>query len=140
MGKLWSHQDEINVVQLKVDMENSFDKIRSNYGSAKTEEFKIPGKINKVCFVEQGYFKNNPGANKNDIGLCKSGHKDYEPMMCEFWDGESSENVFFKPSLETGIYVKDIRIGSGEGYQCFDVERGYITVKLVGLGDAVKIS
>jgi hypothetical protein len=136
MGKLWEQHDKINVVQLKVDMETAFNKIRTNYGSQQMHEFRIPGDITKVCFIDQSQY-----LGKSSKGLCSAGSPDYEPIMCDLWDGIGDENVLFSPAelIESPIYVKDVRIG-GDGYICYKVSNNRIKVRLTGLGDSVKVS
>ena len=45
--------NQVNVAQLKVDMENAFEEIKYNYGSWRYEEFLIPNGVNKICFLDK---------------------------------------------------------------------------------------
>lgn len=135
MGSLFRTQEDISVAQIKIDMENAFEKIKYNYGSWKFEEFSVPSGINKVCFLDEGMGKSGQ---YRDKGLCNEGHDDYDPLICDAWEG-GLQNVAFDPRIDVPVYISDVKVG-GEGYLCQEVDSGKIKVKLTGLGNAVKVS
>lgn len=134
---LMNTTDDINTAQLKIDFETSFDSIRSNYASSKDEVFDVPSGTNKVCFVDEKY--NN--ADKRTAGLCDPANAvDYNPTMCNTWMLVEDSNIFFEPPIDVPIYIKNIDVEGG--YKCFvpDSHANTIRVKLIGLGDGVKVS
>ncbi|MBN2457746.1 hypothetical protein JXB31_01285 [Candidatus Woesearchaeota archaeon] len=127
-------EDEINVAQFRVDLENSFDKIRPNYGSWKYEVFDIPKGINKVCFVEHSKYNDM----KDDAGLCDPDNiTAYDPVMCYAWEN-GDENVLFDSTVVDSLQIKNLKVE--DGYLCLDVDSRKIRFKMRGLGDSVMVS
>jgi hypothetical protein len=127
---------EIQTANLKIDMETSFEKIRPNTASWQNVVFNVPDclRLKKICFVDSSY------ANKQTSGLCTTGQKDYNPMMCNAWMSNNDENVMFEPPVENPVYIKDIKVDSPLGYLCFPIEQNKVIVKLRGLGVGVQVS
>ena len=133
--------EQMSVVQFKIDMKNVFDKVRPNYMSKIRENFSVPDGIKNICFVDQELVKDKK-IDKNTTGLCNKDVNngiDYNALMCDAWDGSAAENVFCEPPLNTPIYVGKIKIND-TGYKCFNAVSGQFDVELIGLGDSVKIN
>jgi hypothetical protein len=136
---LMSTTGEIEVAQLKIDLETSFEKIRPNTRSWQNVVFNVPEGLKKVCFVDSSYSL----ADKKNSGLCQPAtpaNLDYNPIMCNAWKSNNDENIMFDPPVDKAIYIKDIKVDSSSGYKCFLVENNKFRVKLTGLGVGVRVS
>jgi len=117
-----------------VDLENAFDRIRSNYGSQVQRDFITPNGVDRVCFVDTQVdpllrpFK----------GLCITSGPYYDPLMCNEWKGNTSA-VLFSPIIETDIDIGAVVI-SDPKYLCFNTSKSRkVSLNLIGLGNRVKV-
>jgi hypothetical protein len=131
-------QDEIAVTQLKIDLEDSFNNIRSQTRSSENMVFNVPSGLKKVCFLDRTY----PYLKKQETDLCTLGKDDYNPLMCNAWtSNDVDESIFFDPPVSVAIYVKDIKVDPTEhGYKCIAIDNNKFKVKLIGLGIYVRVS
>ncbi len=121
--------EDINVSRVKIDLENSFDSIKTRYGSRAVKTFTIPNEVSVVCFFGESYSGGD---------ICDSLKDDYNPILCELGKDQGI-NVLFFPLGNIPIYLPDLEIAD-EDYLCFDVTNGKIKVRLQSLGNKVKIS
>ncbi len=130
IAELKNTGDVIDVTRFRIDLENSFDTIRPQYGSADNYEYTVPSGIDIVCFVNTRY--DNIGMTE----LCTPGNVNYSAIICNSWKDNTSSVLFSPP-------VEDINVGpidmSGP-YICFHTTTNRkIELRLVGLGDRVRI-
>lgn len=140
LGSIMNKEEQISMAKVKVDMENSFEEIKYNYGSWSYEEFNIPSEARKVCFLDKGYSNNGGEGYYQNTDLCTSGTDDFDPLICDAW-GAQDQNIVFDPIDAMGgmsIDVRDVEVDGG--YICFNNTNGRIKAKLTGKGDAVKVS
>jgi hypothetical protein len=129
--------DDITLIDMnkfKMGLVNTFDQQRKlPYNSHQKVSIQgVPGSIKKICFVQKN------GLNHQNTGLCKTGEPDYNPEMCMLWGSEDPANAYFTGPLQM-INVGNIQI-DGDGYICTDIVNSQLSIKLVSMGDSVKIA
>ncbi len=150
--------EQVQLVQFKTDLESSIKKIYTEYGSVRTEKYRIPGAFEQVCLVNMEY----PATPEEINELCKE-----NVYACKVWedardaqkaydadpannpkDGYDSvdENVFLTPQTEGLTQLKVYRIsidqdddGTEEGFLCEDIKKGSFSLVLEGKGDHTQI-
>ena len=139
IGSIMDKEEQISNAKVKINMENAFEEIKHNYGSWENEEFRVPGKVNRVCFLDKGYSQQGGEGFYEYTDLCTSGTDDYDPLICDAW-GAEDQNVVFDPmdAVEISVDVRDVEVDGG--YLCVNNTNGRIRVKLTGKGDVVKVS
>jgi hypothetical protein len=125
----------IKMNQFRMGLVNTFDGQRKlPYNSHQKVSIQdVPGSIKKVCFVEK-----KQGVNHGTTGLCTMGNADYNPEMCMLWGSEDPVNTYFTEPLQM-INVGNIQI-DGDGYICMNITNSQLSIKLVSMGDSVKIA
>ncbi len=143
---IWRTSEKIEPVQLKADMEKVFEDYRYSYGQWGIEEFTIPSGIKRVCFVEKKINGRKAGQefNVDSEGLCNRASEDYDPLMCDSWKTYNSQSVLFDPmqKVDASVNIGNIDVavkGSSQHYLCIPVSDKKISVKLTGIGDAVRV-
>lgn len=150
--------EQVQLVQFKTDLESSIKKIYTEYGSVRTEKYRIPGAFEQVCLVNMEY----PATPEEIDALCKK-----NAYACDTWkqaieaqqkyeadpaanpkDGYDSvdENVFLTPQTEGLTQLKVYRIsidqdddGTEEGFLCEPIKKGSFSLVLEGKGDHTQI-
>lgn len=150
--------EQVQLVQFKTDIESSIKKIYTEYGSVRTEKYRIPGAFEQVCLVNMEY----PATQEEVDELCKE-----NVYACKVWedaivaqqkyvadpaanpkDGYDSvdENVFLTPITEGLTQLKVYRIsidqnddGVEEGFLCENIKKGSFSLVLEGKGDHTQI-
>ncbi len=151
--------EQVQLVQFKTDLESSIKKIYTEYGSVRTEKYRIPGAFEQVCLVNMEY----PATPEDVDALCKE-----NVYACDTWkqaivaqqkyeanpaanpkDGYDSvdENVFLTPQGLTQLKVYRISIGDydvdgneiNKGFLCEDIKKGSFSLVLEGKGDHTQI-
>ncbi len=120
----------IDVTRFRIDLENSFDTIRPQYGSADNFDYTVPDGIDLVCFVNSRF------TDFSSTELCTPGNANYSAIICNSWEDNTSSVLFSPP-------VEDINVGPvemSEPYICFHTTTiRKIQLRLVGLGDRVRV-
>ena len=135
--------EQVEYINLKTSMENSFRSIISDYGSIKRPNLDIPSKYSMICFVDK-----DRKAAADTTSLCrKDGPEDtlFEPVICSSWKiGE--DNLYLVPdgseSWDVGpiVFKNDNTDYSGQPFMCFEVNNNKIKMQLKSLGDKIEIS
>ena len=133
IGDFLPQGEKVQFYQFKTDVETSIQRIYSEYGSVRIEQFNTPGDYHQICFVDL----NAP----------------FNPEMCPFdqygcgvWKDAGSydradANVFLKPLPEAEIPpIKVYNIQMEQGFLCLPITQGQFTVILEGRGDHAFIS
>ena len=148
--------EKVEFIQFKTNIENSVQRIYSEYGAVRIEEFRTPLKFTKICFVNMDY------EGPDDIGdLC-----DIDVVACDTLQdaraareaaetaGEPTEgvgyntvdeNVFLTPPADVNIKVRSITIneaingGTSDGWLCPTINSGSFKLRLEGRGDHTDI-
>lgn len=134
--------EQVEFVQFKTNLESSIQKISTEYGSVRMEQFRVPGKYTQVCFVNLDY---TPSEIEKEE-LCKK-----DQIACSVWDDAKNggyegvdENVFLTPSAEVKLKVGRLsmlnEVDGPVGYICFNVINGVFSVVLEGKGDKTELS
>ncbi|MBI4983358.1 hypothetical protein HZC32_01835, partial [Candidatus Woesearchaeota archaeon] len=153
-----SSGESVQFVQFKTDLESSIKKIYTEYGTVRTETYRVPGNFNQICFVDMDY-PSQEIKTEMDV-LCN-----LDQVACSVWadalkaqaeqqinggkDGYQSvdENVFLKPASGVSIKVHRISIGDSDpnkeniryGFLCENITRGAFSIVLEGKGDHTRL-
>lgn len=130
VGDFLTQGEKVQFYQFKNDVETSIQRVYSEYGSVRVEEFNAPGEYRQACFIDLDAPFN--------AELCQ-----FDQYACDVWkDAGSYEgadaNVFFKPAAPVTIKVYDIQME--QGFLCLLITKGQFTVVLEGRGDHTFIS
>ncbi|MBT3408896.1 hypothetical protein HN415_09535 [Candidatus Woesearchaeota archaeon] len=139
IGELIKTGDKIDSTKLTVELENAFNTMRPQYGSAESYNFYIPRGIEKVCFVDSTITKNQLLLTPANYPVCDPNNEMYDSLICLAWKDNAS-SILFSPSLDVGVNLGHIEIIDSKRSFCYDVtENRKIKLKLIGLGDAVRV-
>jgi len=138
---LISKGEKVAFVQFKTDLESSVKKIYTEYGAISKEDFFLPAKYAKICFVNMDY-SGDKATQLEDL-------KKEDPIAAEAWESfdnydSASRNVFLTPIAEVPIKVYHLEIYDkidGEvGFHCKRIMGGSLTLSLEGRGDSTRIN
>lgn len=124
--------EQIAYIKFKTDLTSTVEKISSDYGTIKREEFFIGGKYTKVCFVQNYQIE--------DYNL----HPEITENVDELIINNSvksnvNKNVFlFANTLQESFDVGEINVS--DGYLCVNLYNGKIKIQLEGKGDHTYIA
>jgi len=134
IGELTKTAEKIDATKFKVDLENSFDSIRTEYMDQRNFEYSVPSGIDRVCLLDS--FTDLQVA--TIYGLCDTASDDYDPRICNIWKDNSS-SIAFSPPLDTEINLGSIIVDDPK-YMCFSSTNSRnLRLRLVGLGDKVHV-
>lgn len=137
--------EKVLFLQFKNDLENSVKEIYTNYGAVRFKDFRIPGKYEKICFV-------NMDIKPTEKDLEELFKEDFyaSEIWKEAWSRDDvqgidvvDENVFLSPKLDTiQMKIHKIKIfgEKNEGFLCTKIEKGAFTLVLEGKGDSTELS
>ena len=151
IGGFLQSGEDVAFVQFKTDLESSIQKIYTEYGSVRIEEFRLPAKYERICIVDMDYPAEKMSAEMD--GLCVQHAK-----ACDVWNdakiaqeaGKSGyesvdENIFLTP--EAPVKLKTFRISlydeetrDNVGFLCQDIDGGSVSFVLEGKGDRTELS
>ena len=127
ISDLLQSSSDINVAELKSDLESSLSSVKRSYGSVRKVELRAPSEFNELCFFDFNKcgslynIESNNGVLLNwAVDSCKS----------------NSSNVFSIPRL-VDLSIRNIEIE--EGYVCIPEQGGSFILKVTGKGNAVEI-
>ncbi len=139
--ELGTKVNQIDIVLFKTDLESYANEIRPVYGKWKKLEIDVPAGIEKVCFVQHETFTESPLYQQQE-GICLKEDADYNFLMCNAWQEDSTRNVYTDPfdELDVGINLGAIDVGDANtNYLCIDASSHFIRIKMTGEGDRVVI-
>jgi hypothetical protein len=141
-----SSGEDVEYVQFKTRMEGSFNKLYTEYGSVRIEEFHPPVRHKQVCLVDVDYKEEN--VQEQIYKLCLK-----DQIACDVWQsaldddyGYSNieQNVFLKPSGDHPVKVYRMKLvdeyGEKVGFLCEDIFKGRFTFVLEGKGNYVEVN
>jgi hypothetical protein len=135
--------EQVEYITLKTSIENAVKSIASDFGSIKRPDISVPGKYERICFVDK-----SRADSADDYALCKTlpGMEEFfEPIVCSAWK-TGRDNVFLVPDGSDSFDVGDISIKNdgkpyaGHPFICIDVINNNIRLQLEGKGDKVEVS
>ena len=138
--ELGTKVSQIDLVQFKTDLEGYADEIRPVYGKWKKIELTIPAGIDRVCFVQfpttadPFYIK--------EQGICQKESADYDFLMCQAWQDDTTRNVYTDPfdELDISIDLGAMDVGDADtNYLCIDTSSNILKIKMTGRGDHVLV-
>lgn len=139
--------EKVAYVTFQNDLEGVFNGIYSDYGTVVVYSgingFPVPSTYKKICFLDLDYV-----GGKSQKGICVSGHKDYDPIVCDAWQSvqgweQGDQNVFLDPIGLGPIKVYKLKIevnGREQGYFCRPVVQGRADFRIEGKGNHVLVS
>jgi hypothetical protein len=126
--KIKEQGEVTELINFQTNIKRSVDTLSYDYGSVKTKEFNVPGNFRKVCFVSLNPLPPLSALNKY-------------PLIKDSVASNVQKNVFLWPPGTESFYGGNISIDPADnGYFCANVSYGRISLRLEGLGNAVKIS
>ncbi len=133
--------NQIDLVQFKIDLESYAEEVQQTYGRWRKIEINVPTGIEKVCFVQHSTFTERPLYIQQQ-GICRKESDDYNFLMCQAWQDDTTRNVYTEPfdELETGIYLGSIEVSDADtDYLCIDTSSHTLKIKMTGKGDRTLI-
>lgn len=130
IGDFLTQGEKVQFYQFKTDIETAVQRIYTEYGSVRVEQFNTPGDYEQVCFVDLDAPYNEE--------LCQ-----FDQYACDVWKDAGSydgadENVFLKPAAPVTLKVYNIQME--HDFLCLPISKGQFTVVLEGRGDHTFIS
>lgn len=126
--------EQVLFIQMKTEIESAVDDVSSDFGRVDKKTLSIPGKYNRVCFVDLE--KDAPSSQPPTLEL--------PPIVYDSWQSKAEKNMFLiYGSSINPLYIGDIQIGDATdpGYLCINAPYGKITIWLEGVeGGRVKLS
>lgn len=136
IGGIIKTQEVIDATKFQIDLENSFEKTRPNYGSTLKKDFLAPDGVDRICFVDSFL----EIAQRNLKGLCDKTHDDYDPVMCNEWK-DNTTAVVFSPVIDRNINLGAVTVDATPKYMCFNTSTTRrFSLLMTGLGNRVKIA
>jgi hypothetical protein len=120
--------EQISYIKFKTDLVSTVDRISSDYGTLKREEFFIGGDYSNVCFVQNHYPLSSLAASIPDLIVRNSVESGVEKNVFLFTDG-----------LQESFDVGKINT-SDDGYVCIPIVNGKAKIEFLGQGDHTFIS
>ncbi len=123
--------EQISYIKFKTDMTSTVNRISSDYGTLKREEFFLGGQYSKVCFL-QTY---NPPGNLDNLVT--------DNIVKNIVEDGVDKNVFlFTTTLKESFDAGEIDVVNppNGGYLCIDTVNGKLNVQFEGKGDHALIS
>ena len=140
--------ERVEFVTFKADLESSINKITTEFGSVSIEDFRLPAKYEKICFVNMDYEEapiEDQDALKKESAFAYDTFSDAS-LEVDGWEAVA-ENIFLEPKFEETVAIKTnrLRVSSPDGsekrlFECFDIINGQFQITLEGKGDATEIS
>ena len=135
--ELGSKVNQIDLVRFKTDLEGYADEIRPVYGKWRRIEMDVPTGIDIVCFVQLSTFTESPLYIEQE-GLCQKDDSDYDFLMCQAWQSDTTRNVYTQPfdELDVGISLGALEVGDANtNYLCIDTSSNSMKIKMTGEGN-----
>ncbi len=121
--------EQVEFVQFKTDLLTAVQKIYTEYGSVRIEEFYPPAAYKRVCFID---LDTSPSPEQL-AELCA-----IDGRACTVWEESQgydteNQNVFLTPPEPVQLKVYKIKMDGG--YLCTDIINGKFELILQGKGD-----
>ena len=119
--------EDVQFYQFKTDWERSIRSIYTEFGAVRLEDFHVPFRYSRICFVDMSA--------PYDSAPCVRG--DLDPLACDSWQENSgyegsSENVFLNPPAPVKIKVSKIEME--QKFLCLNITSGTFRLHLEGKG------
>jgi len=131
--------EQVEFYKFKVDLESNIKKIYTEYRSVDIEEFRLPSRYERICFVNLDMPP--PDDCSFDLVACDAWETDWSWEQSKGWN-KGDGNVFLKPLPSEGspmIEVYKIDLGP-ESYLCLPIINGKFSLRLEGMGDKTRVS
>ncbi|MBT5021376.1 hypothetical protein HOK51_10160 [Candidatus Woesearchaeota archaeon] len=129
------NKEQIEFITLKTDLENSFNAIKTDFGSIKRPKLDVPAKFKKVCFIDL----DQPITSATTSDICLKGNPAYEPVVCSGWE-IGRNNIYLCPECTDSFSVGDIKVKGTASFICIPVVNNRINLQIEGKGNHVEIS
>jgi len=131
-----SKGDEISLLQVRKELENSISKTSRDFGTVIREEISIPAKFSSICFVNTEKWNI---ANQQEI--CNpSNQQEYNALICDSWKSRAQFNLFLveiKGGIES-FFVGNVEVADPY-YDCINSAQGRLTLRFEGIGGKTKV-
>jgi hypothetical protein len=118
--------EQVSLIQLKNDLQNTVEVLSFDYGSVREKRFVVPETINQVCFVQ------------NYGGMPTLQNTPY-PLIEDSVNSGVDSNVFLiAANVEESFYLE--KISAPTVLFCVPVIANQITLRMEGRGDHTAIS
>lgn len=126
---------KVGLISFKTDIENSIKGISSSLNEEK-RGYRLPANCgyDEVCFIDTAFipFVNGTPAICDQTNITES-----RPLICNAWKDGPLQNVFTLPDGDLEINVGTIELD--DHYLCVKNRGGKVKLRLIGMGDRVKI-
>lgn len=122
--------ETIDVTTFRQTLESRVNDLAPNYGSWRVVEINVPSGVEEVYFL--------------DLDFPSDRRRSDKAIVDEIWETESSNVVTIPFTQQSSILLDNIELSNEEGIKSrgwdkFTVVDGKITLKLIGLGNGVRI-
>lgn len=130
--------EQISLIKLKTDLTSSVERIATDFGTVKKEEFSIGGDIKEVCFVQT--------FNRPTFPALFSIPSTYPLIRNSVVESGSDHNVFvMSTGLEESFSIGSINVtkpavANIRGFLCIPIVRGNLRVQFQGMGNHALLS
>ncbi|MBI2576576.1 hypothetical protein HYV84_05150 [Candidatus Woesearchaeota archaeon] len=138
LSGLGKRTEQISFIKLKTDLTSSVERIATDFGTVKREEFSIGGDIKEVCFVQT--FNRSSSLSLFSIPVS------YPFIWNSVVESGSDHNVFvmsteLEESFAVGpINIKNPAVANPRGFLCIPIVRGNLRVQFQGMGNHALLS
>ena len=131
ISKFISKGEEIGILQIKKELENSIQKTSRDFGSVVKKQIQVPGKFSRICFVDIDK------SNFSDLQeICNPSNDDeYNAIVCDSWKSNTQFNTFLIESngdMES-FFIGEVQVDS-PFYDCINIVQNRVTLRLEGTG------
>ena len=144
---------KVEYLNFKTNIQDYIKSYSSDYGSIGYKKLIAPSGVKTICFTDYDWPRENPTADKfnlRDCNLVYPNNKIINPnpiVGSSFEDPRAKLNLFLfdtRNNFLKNYYIGNVslstEIGGECNYLCINTSRNSFYIKLVGMGDHVKIS
>ena len=129
---------QVEFIQFKTDLETSIQRIYTEFGAVRIEQFHAPLQFTQICFID---LDAPAGPDLQQL----------DPLAFSVWESAAGyasldENVFLTPSASVKIKVHMIKLDDpndnvdDEDYLCLPINNGVFSLRLEGRGSYTLLS
>ncbi len=150
-NKLRIQSEQAEFIQFKEDLKSGVNLVYSDYGTVKKKELRLPLDYDEICFVDVDYvwgeiattenynFIQNNKVSQNNRGLLTLIDDSVKSNVKKNTFLLGPKNAFDSILLGNEDTEKSYIKNSNTPFVCVKASNGYLTLRLEGLGNGVKI-
>jgi len=126
---------KVGLISFKSDIEGAMRSISSSLNEEK-RSFSLPANCgyDEVCFLDLSF---RPFIDGTPALCVQTNLTESRPLVCDAWADGPLQNVFLLPGGDLEINVGELELD--DKYLCVKNRGGRVRLKLIGMGDRVKI-